>query len=129
MHSKVYGDLLQTGAIQNAYQIGKAGQDNVIVGGALPMVAGLRIHVSDRVTTNTVSSVQQYKTYLIAPDSLALFYQRSVMVEFDRDILKFSDVISANVHFAPHLYGYDDATAGIVYQDAKSVIVVRINSV
>jgi hypothetical protein len=129
MHSKVYGDLLQTGAIQNQYQVGKSGQDNVIVGGVLPMVAGLRIHVSDRVTTNTVSSVQQYKTYLIAPDSLALFYQRSVMVEFDRDILKFSDVISANVHFAPHLYGYNDATSAIVYQDNKSIMVVRINSI
>lgn len=128
MHSKVYGDLLQLGAIQNQYQIGKSGTDNVIVGGVLPMVAGLKVHVSDLVTTNTVSSIQQYKTYLIAPGALALFYQRQVMVEFDRDVLKFSDIVSANVHFAAHLYGYSDATATVVAEDDKSILCVRINS-
>jgi len=128
MHSKVYGDLLQTGAVQNQYQIGKSGNDNVIVGAVLPMIAGLKIHVSDLVTSNTVSSVQQYKTYLVAPDALGLFYQREVQVEFDRDTLKFSDVISASVHFAPHLYGYSDATSSIVAQDDKSILVVRINT-
>ena len=129
MHSKVYGELLQTGAIQNQYQSSLNGQGNVILGGVLPMIAGLKIHVSDRVTSNTISSVQQYKTYLVAPESLALFYQREVQVEFDRDILNKSDVISADVHFAPHLYGYDDATASVVAQDNKSIAVVRINTI
>lgn len=128
MHSKVYGDLLQTGAVQNQYQIGKSGPDNVIQGGTLAMVAGLRIHVSDRVTTNTVSSIQQYKSYLVAPGALALFYQRAVQVEFDRDILAKSDIVSADVHFAPHLYGYDDATSAVVAQDNNSILVVRINT-
>lgn len=126
MHSKVYGDLLQTGSIQNQYQIGA--NPTAITTGAVPMVAGLRIHVSDRVTSNTVSSILQYKSYLIAPEALALFYQRGVQVEFDRDILKFSDIISASVHFAPHLYGYSDSTAGVVAQDNNSIHVVRINS-
>lgn len=128
MHSKVYGDLLQTGAVQNQYQIGLTGPSNVIQGASLAMIAGLKIWVSDRVTSNTVSSIQQYKTYLVAPESLALFYQREVQVEFDRDILAKSDIISADVHFAPHLYGYDDVTASVVAQDDKSVHVVRINT-
>ena len=126
MHSKVYGDLLQTGAIQNQYQIGA--NPTAITTGAVPMVAGLRIHVSDRVTSNTVSGILQYKTYLVAPGSLGLFYQRGVQVEFDRDILKFSDIISASVHFAVHLFGYSDATSAVVCEDDQSVHVVRINS-
>jgi len=131
MHSKQFADLLQTGAVQNQYQIGPMTTQGVITQGpsALPMIAGLRIHVSDRVTSNTISAVQQYKCYLVAPESLALFYQRQVMVEFDRDVLKFSDIVSASVHFAPHLYGYDDTTASVVAQDNKSIAVVRINTV
>lgn len=126
MHSKVYGDLLQTGSIQNQYQIGA--NPTAITTGAVPMVAGLRIHVSDRVTSNTVSALLQYKSYLIAPEALSLFYQRGVQVEFDRDILKFSDIISASCHFAPHLNGYSDAVASVVAEDSNSIHVVRINS-
>ena len=92
------------------------------------MVAGLRIHVSDRVTSNTVSGVLQYKTYLVAPGSLGLFYQRGVQVEFDRDILKFSDIISASVHMAVHLFGWSDSTSSVVCEDDQSIHVVRINS-
>ena len=92
------------------------------------MVAGLKIHVSDLVTSNTVSAIVQYKSYLVAPGSLALFYQRAVQVEFDRDILKKSDIISADVHFAPHLFGYDDVSANVVAEQSKSIAVVRINS-
>lgn len=130
MHSKVFGDLLITGAIQNQYQIGPLSSQGVIAQGpvALPMVAGLRIHVSDRVTSNTISAIQQYKSYLIAPEALGLFYQRQVLIEFDRDILLRSDIVAASVDFAPHLYGFDDSTSAIVEQDNNSIKVVRINS-
>src|SRR5581483_7761984 len=98
MHSKVYGDLVKTGAIQNQYQSGM----DVIRTGVVPTIMGLPILVSDLVTVASVSSVNQYNTYIIGPGALALFYQRQVMVEFDRDILLLADIISSNVHFAPH---------------------------
>lgn len=125
MHSKVMGDLLKTGAIQNQYQSGM----DVIRTGQIPTLLGMPIIVSDLVTTNTVSSVLHYNTYVIAPASLALFYQRQVMVEFDRDILLQADVIAASAHFSPHLYGYDDQGGSVVAEQNKTIRVVLINSI
>jgi hypothetical protein len=122
MHSKVYGDLIKLDAITNVYQSGM----DVTKSGMVPMIMGLPIMLSDRVTTTTVSSVTKYNTYIVGPGALALFYQRQLMVEFDRDILTQSDIIAATVHFAPHLYGYDSATSAVVAEDNRSIGVVKI---
>lgn len=100
-HSKVYQDLILTSAIQNEYQFG----GNVAQTAILPMVAGLRVYVSDRVTTSAMSGSSNlaYKSYIVAPEMLALYYQRQVLVEFDRNVLKKSDIIAADVNFAAHL--------------------------
>lgn len=124
MHSKVYGDLLKLGVIQNQYQSGM----DVLRSGNIPTLLGLPILLSDRVTSAVVSSVTYYNTYVVGPGSLALFYQRGVQVEFDRDILKSSDVIAATVHFATHLHGYDDATSAVKVEDNKSITVVKVKS-
>lgn len=130
VHSKVMADLQQTAAIQNQYQSGF----DTIRTGLVPTLMGLPIIVSDRVTVNVVSSVNKYQSYIIGPGALALMYQRQVMVEFDRDILALVDIISSNVHFAPHLWGWDEstATAGVggsqKAEDAKSIHVVNIKS-
>jgi hypothetical protein len=124
MHSKVYGDLLSLGAIQNQYQSGM----DVIRTGLIPTLSGLPIVVSDRVGVSVVSSSNRYQTYIIGPGALALFYQRQVNVEFDRDILLLADVIAANVHFAPHLFGWDDQSNAQVAEQAKSIHSVVITS-
>lgn len=124
MHSKCYGDLLKTGAIQNQYQ----SDMNVLKTGTVPTLLGLPIILSDRVTTSTVSSTVNYHTYILGPGALALFYQRQVMTEFDRDILLQADIISSTLHFAPHLYGYDDNTTAVVAEDNKSLHAVVVNS-
>ncbi len=124
MHSKVYGDLVQLSAIQNQYQSGM----DVIRTGLVPTLLGMPIFISDLVTTATSSVTPQYQTYVVGRGSLGLFYQRQVQVEFDRDILKLSDIISANVHFAAHLFGYDDNGSTVVAQDNKSIHVVSIKS-
>jgi hypothetical protein len=124
LHSKVYGDLLQTGAIQNQYQSGL----DVIKSGTIAYLLGLPLIISDRVTVNVVSTVNKYHTYIVGPGALALFYQRQVLTEFDRDILLQADVIASTVHFAPHLYGYDDVTTAVVAEQNKSIHVVVINS-
>lgn len=124
MHSKVYQDLITTGAIQNQYQSGM----NTLQTGLLASISGLPIDISDLVTTTVVSGVTYYTTYVVGPGSLALFYQRQVTVEFDRDILLRADVIAASVDFSAHLFGWDDVGAALAYEDAKSIHVVTIKS-
>lgn len=123
MHSKVYGDLITTGAIQNQYQ---SGMDTIRTG-VMPTLNGLPIIISDRVTKVSSTSTY-YNSYIVAPSALALFYQRQVMVEFDRDILLQADVIAATVHFASHLFGWDDQGNAQAAEDAKSLHVVVIKS-
>jgi hypothetical protein len=124
MHSKVYGDLVSLGAIQNQYQF----NGDVMKTGMIGTLMGLPILISDLVQKATVSSVLKYQTYIVGPGSLALFYQRNVQVEFDRDTLSKEDVISADVHFAAHLFGWDDKTNAQAAEDAKSIHVVNIKS-
>jgi hypothetical protein len=124
MHSKVFGDLLQTGAIQNQYQSGA----NVILSGALPTLLGMPVLQSDLVTQATVSAKQVYNTYVIGREALALFYQREVMVEFDRDILLQADIVAGTTHFAPHLFGYDDQGAVTIAEQGKSIHAVVLKS-
>lgn len=124
MHSKVFGDLLKLNVIQNQYQSGM----DVIRTGLIPTLLGMPIVLSDRVTTATVSSTLNYNTYVVGPESLGLFFQRNVKVEFDRDILKSSDIIAATVHFAPHLFGYDSKTSAVKAEDNRSITVAMIKS-
>lgn len=124
MHSKQYGDLMKLGLIQNQYQSGM----DTIKSGMIPTLLGMPIILSDRVTTTTISSVVHYNAYVAGPDALGLYFQRMVNIETDRDILKKSDVMSADVHFAPHLYGWDDKTNAQVSEDAKSILMVRIRT-
>lgn len=125
LHSKVYGDLLKEGAIQNQYQSGM----DVLRSGLIPTLLGMPVFISDRVTLGSASGGgTSYQTYVVGRGALALFYQRQVMVEFDRDILKKSDIISADVHFAPHLFGWDEDTTAVVAEQNKSIHAVEIKS-
>jgi HK97 family phage major capsid protein len=124
MHSKPYSDLMKLGVIQNQYQSGM----DVLRTGMIPTLLGMPVFVSDRVTTATVSSVLNYNTYIVGAESLGLFFQRDVKVEFDRDILLQADVIASTVHFAPHLFGYDSKTSAVVAEDNKSIPVVVVKS-
>lgn len=125
MHSKQFGDLMQTGAVQNQYQSGL----DVIRSGNIATIQGLPIIVSDRVpigASTDTTPVPTYTALIVAPGALALFYQRKVMIEFDRDILLQADMVAATVHFAPHLFGYDDQTSAVVAESNKSIHVVAL---
>lgn len=124
MHSKVYADLLKLSVIQNQYQF----NGDVLKTGMIPTLLGLPIDISDLVTTATVSSVLQYHTYIVGPGALALFYQRQVMTEFDRDILLQADIIASSVHFAAHLYGWDEVSTSVKAEQNKSIHAVMIKS-
>jgi hypothetical protein len=122
MHSKVYGDLLKLGAVQSNY----TSNLDLIKSGVVQTIMGLPVELSDRVTSTTVSGVTKYNTYIVGPGSLGLFYQRDLFVEMDRDILTKQTIISADMHFAPHLFGVDDVSSTLVAEDAKSVGVVKL---
>lgn len=124
MHSKVYGDLLTLGVIQNNYQSGM----DAIRTGQVGMLLGMPVFISDRVTTATVSSVLNYNTYVLGKEALALFWQREMNVEMDRNILTKETVISTDMHFATHLFGYDDQTSAVVAEQNKSIHVVKVVS-
>ena len=124
MHSKCYGDLVALGAIQNQYQF----NGDVMKTGMIGTLMGLPILISDTVSASAYSTVMKYQTYIVGPGALALFYQRQVEVEFDRDILSKEDVVSADVHFAPHLFGWDDKEGKLAYEQAKSIHAVSIKS-
>lgn len=124
MHSKVYGDLLQNSAILNAYQSGFDTMKTGVVG----TLMGLPVMLSDRVTVTTVSGSPRYNTYIAGPGSLGLFYQRAVKVEFDRDVLLQADAIVSTVHFASHLFGWDDVSNAQAAEDTKSIAAIKITS-
>jgi hypothetical protein len=126
MHSKVYGDLLKTAAIQNQYQSGM----DILKTGNTAFLLGMPVLVSDLVTTTAASgsTPAYYESYIVGPEALALFYQRKVMVEFDRDILLQADVIAATVHYAAHLFGYDDVGGTVVAEQNKSIHLVAVKS-
>jgi hypothetical protein len=122
-HSKVFGDLVQTAAIQNQYQSGF----DVIRTGMIPTLMGLPVIVSDLCTV-TSGSPNTYQSYVVGPGALALFYQRQVQVEFDRDILLQADVIAASVHFSSHLFGWDDQGNAQAAEQAKSIHAINFKS-
>ncbi len=124
MHSKVYFDLVKLGKIQNDYQSGIG----TLRTGKVPFFMGLPIYISDRCTTAVVSSVTQYNSYIVGPGALELFYQRQMMVEFDRDILLRATVVAASIDFVTHLNGWDDVSNTQAAQDAKSILAVRLRT-
>jgi hypothetical protein len=124
MHSAVFGQLAQLSTIRSFEQSNM----DVLKSGVVNTISGLPIILSDRTTISTVSGVSEYKTYIVGPGALALWYQRAVMIEFDRDILLSADVIAATVHFAPHLFGFDDQTSSVVSQDDKSIHAIVVKS-
>lgn len=42
--------------------------------------------------------------YIVKPNALRIFVKRGTLIETDRDILKFTNVITASKHFATYLY-------------------------
>lgn len=44
------------------------------------------------------------KIFIVKPEALRIFVKRGTQVETDRDILKFTNVITASKHFATYLY-------------------------
>jgi len=58
---------------------------------------GCQVIVSNKLKTSK-------NIYIVKPGALRIFIKRGTLVETDRDILKFTNVITASKHFATYLY-------------------------
>lgn len=70
---------------------------NIAVKGVVGEYQGCQVIVSNKLKTTK-------EMFIVKPGALRIFMKRDVMVEADRDILKFSNVITASQHFATYLY-------------------------
>ena len=69
----------------------------IAVKGVVGEYQGCQVIVSNKLTTSG-------NIYIVKPGALRIFVKRGTMVETDRDILKFTNVITASKHFATYLY-------------------------
>jgi len=100
VHSKVMGDLMKLPEFKRADQLGQAG---TIIRGFIGNLGTYPVYVSDR-TTLTTGTPNTYTNLVLKQGAIGLKFQRTLLVETDRDILKKSDVIAADVRFAVHLF-------------------------
>lgn len=70
---------------------------NMIINGAVGMVHGCQVVISNKLTAPNTA-------YIVKPGALAIYIKRDTLVETDRDIINKSTVLTADKHFAAHLY-------------------------
>ena len=102
LHSKVENDLLKSHSIVyvNAGSLG----ERAITEGVVPTFAGKRVIVNDTLCAPTG---EVYPTYILPPEPLYLWWQRSVTLEEDKDILKNGGeyYLKFAWDYVPHLKG------------------------
>lgn len=82
------------------------GEGAVMLRGQVGSIGGVPVIVSDRATAvadvsdGSGAAVPGYNALIIAKGALALKYKRRPMVETDRDILKRTNIITTNAHYA-----------------------------
>lgn len=69
----------------------------IAVKGVVGEYQGCQVIVSNKLKTSK-------NIYIVKPGALRIFLKRGTLVESDRDILKFTNVITASKHFATYLY-------------------------
>lgn len=105
IHSAQHQQLLND---PNFLSADKFGPGAVILRGQVGAIGTIPVFVSDRATAitdiDTVTGGNQpgVKALLIRKNALALKYKRRPIVETDRDILKRTNIITTNVHYATH---------------------------
>lgn len=100
VHSKVMGDIMKLPEFKRADQLGQAGS---LITGYIGAMGSYPVYVSDRLTV-TAGTPNTYDNLILKRGSLGLMFQRGLLVERFRDVLKKNWVISADVRFAVHLY-------------------------
>lgn len=100
VHSKVMGDLMKLPEFKRADQLGQPGS---VIRGFVGSLSTYPVYVSDRLTS-VAGTPNTYTNLILKSGALGVKFQRTLLVETDRDVLKKSDVIAADVRFALHLF-------------------------
>jgi N4-gp56 family major capsid protein len=74
----------------------------IAIKGAVGEYQGCQVIVSNKLKASK-------NIYIVKPKALRLIMKREAQVETDRDILKFTNVITGSVHFATYLYNASGA--------------------
>jgi N4-gp56 family major capsid protein len=117
VHSAQYADLLLDPDFLSA---DKFGAGAVLQRGQIGAIGTIPVIMSNRVTKTGTGADTVYNALLILKGALALKYKRRPVVERDRDILKRTNIITTNVHYA--VKRVDDR--GVIVLPTKSVAVV-----
>lgn len=72
----------------------------IAIKGVVGMVQGCQVLVSNKLK----EASNKENAFIVKPGALRLFMKRDTLIESDRDIVNFSQVITASKHFAPYLY-------------------------
>ena len=114
MHSKVYYDLVERKLVDyvvagdtNAGATASGGSyAGAFAGGnTVPTYCGLRVVVSDDVSTAGSGSTTEYATYFFTPGAIASGEQAGMTMETDRDILAKSNAMAVDLHYTYHPVG------------------------
>ena len=74
---------------------------NIAVRGIVGEYQGCQVMVSNKLKATGAGAGD---IYLVKPGALRIFLKRDTLVEADRDILKFTNVITASKHYVAYLY-------------------------
>jgi N4-gp56 family major capsid protein len=74
---------------------------NIAVRGVVGEFQGCQVIVSNKLKSSAAGAGD---IYLVKPGALRIFLKRDTLVEYDRDILAFTNVITASKHFVAYLY-------------------------
>ena len=115
MHSKVYYDLVERKLVDYVVA-GDTGAGATASGGSIapayapgnntvPTYCGLRVIVSDDVSTTGSGASTEYSTFFFTPGAVASGEQAGMTMETDRDILAKSNAMAVDLHYTYHPVG------------------------
>ena len=115
MHSKVYYDLVERKMVDYVLASDGNGGSATASGGTIapayggdntvPTYCGLRVIVSDDVSTTGSGSSTEFSTYFFTTGAVASGEQAGLTTETDRDILAKSDAMAIDLHYTYHPVG------------------------
>lgn len=98
----VYTKMRKTGKDSGNWIPASELSAEIAIKGAVGEYQGCQVIVSNKLKTSG-------DIYIVKPKALRLILKRGALVENDRDILRFTNVITGSVHFATYLYNASGA--------------------
>lgn len=93
----VYTSMRKTGKDNGNWIPASELSAEIAIRGAVGEYQGCQVIVSNKLKTSG-------NIFIVKPNALRLIMKRGALVETDRDILKFCNVITGSVHFATYVY-------------------------